>query len=415
MMVGIISILPAGGLEGADAPQDGDRVVFFGDSITQSGGYVIDIEFFLMTRFPDRDIEVLNRGISSETISGTSEPDHSPRRPDAHDRFDRDVKSVAPDLIVACFGMNDGNYHPFDRERFRAYRDGVRRLIDRADEIRATVHFITPPPFDDHRRQVADPAAIFYGYRHPYSRYDDVLARYGHWLLKLRTEGHVVADAHWVLNAHLQRRRAERVSFFLASDAVHPNKTGHWLMAESLLEAWEVPGLVAEASIDAKASMVIEGEVESLQVSDQGLGFRWRSPLPMVFDPEVDRQSLALEGVSDRFNRYRLQVSGLKSGNYRLLAGFDESGELAEVAACSSRELENGLDLTTLPEFPTVLEASRLRADLERVRRQEYRDWRASLAESEDETKSRMSEVEAEFNQRRLPRVLQLRVVRDSS
>ena len=103
------------------APDDGfhlkggETVVFFGDSITEAGTYVEYIETFLLTRFPGKRFRIVNRGISSETISGTSEPDHDPRRPCAHDRFTRDVASEKPDVVVACFGMNDGNYHPFDR------------------------------------------------------------------------------------------------------------------------------------------------------------------------------------------------------------------------------------------------------------------------------------------------------------
>src|SRR5688500_15062190 len=72
---------------GDDAPPlpDDGRIVFVGDSITQAGHYVVDVELFLLTRFPGRAFEVINHGISSETISGTSEPDHDPRRPDAHE------------------------------------------------------------------------------------------------------------------------------------------------------------------------------------------------------------------------------------------------------------------------------------------------------------------------------------------
>ena len=71
------------GQGGADPalPVDGDRVVFFGDSITQAGQYVIYVEAYLLTRFPDRRITVINHGISSETISGSSEPDHTPDAP----------------------------------------------------------------------------------------------------------------------------------------------------------------------------------------------------------------------------------------------------------------------------------------------------------------------------------------------
>jgi len=62
----------------------------------------------------------------------------------------------------------------------------------------------------------------------------------------------VVADAHALINRHLDQRRQEQVSFFVSTDGIHPNQTGHWLMAQALLEAWHAP---AEAgSIDIEIS-----------------------------------------------------------------------------------------------------------------------------------------------------------------
>src|SRR5262249_29378552 len=107
----------------------GEKIVFFGDSITQAGLYVEYVEAFLLTRFPDKHSEVVTHGISSETVSGSSEPAHQPRRPNALDRFTRDVATPDPDVVVVCFGMNDGNYHPFEPTRLAAYQDGVNKLI----------------------------------------------------------------------------------------------------------------------------------------------------------------------------------------------------------------------------------------------------------------------------------------------
>jgi lysophospholipase L1-like esterase len=153
----------------------GERIVFFGDSITQAGGYVADVEVFLLTRFPDKTWTILNHGISSETISGISEADHHPRRPDAHNRLTRDVVAWKPDVVVACFGMNDGNYHPFEPERFAKYQDGIRRLIERTRaEAHARLVLLSPPPFDPYRRTASDPSAVEYGYKFPALDYESI-------------------------------------------------------------------------------------------------------------------------------------------------------------------------------------------------------------------------------------------------
>ncbi len=51
-------------------PRDGLRVVFLGDSITQNGLYVRYVDAYLLSRFPDRQVEVIGLGLSSETCRG---------------------------------------------------------------------------------------------------------------------------------------------------------------------------------------------------------------------------------------------------------------------------------------------------------------------------------------------------------
>src|SRR3954447_8021843 len=110
------------------------RILFLGDSITYAGGYVDYVDLALLTHLPGRRIELLDLGIPSETTSGLSEPGHPFPRPDVHERLDRTLNTLAaegwkPDLIVACYGMNDGVFMPLSDDRFAAYHDGIRRLV----------------------------------------------------------------------------------------------------------------------------------------------------------------------------------------------------------------------------------------------------------------------------------------------
>src|SRR6185295_13950149 len=123
-------------LSAADKPLlDGvHRVVFLGDSITYSGQYVEFMEAYFATRFPDRQVEFLNVGLPSETVSGLSEPGHAAGkfpRPDLHERLARVLEKTKPDLVVACYGMNDGIYYPFGEDRSQKYQDGMKRLRER--------------------------------------------------------------------------------------------------------------------------------------------------------------------------------------------------------------------------------------------------------------------------------------------
>ncbi|HUU11952.1 MAG TPA: SGNH/GDSL hydrolase family protein [Phycisphaerae bacterium] len=360
------------------ALKGGETIVFFGDSITQGGAYVEYVDAFLATRMPGQEFHIVNSGISSETISGTSETDHHPRRPWAHERFDRDVAAHKPQILVACFGMNDGNYHPFERLRFEKYQAGVRLLMERCHKIECRLILLTPPPFDPYRRGAGDPNATEYGYKFAAVDYDTTLEAYSQWLLGLRREGYLVADVHTATNEHLRARRRTKVSFFLAGDAVHPNATGHWLMAQTLLEAIGVPAAAGEVEIDAAKAEARKGETADVEAKDGGVAFQWARPLPMPIDPQWDGESLALEKTTDRLGRYVMTVTGLPAGTYRLEA------DGAAVGEASAGDLAKGLDLNALAKFPTHARAREVLGLVQQRRRTIYKAWRQGVASGQD-------------------------------
>ncbi len=224
--------------------RDGQRVVFLGDSITQDGRYVEDIETWLIVNYPRMHVDIIKLGLSSETVEGLTEPDHPFPRPNIHDRLDSALEKAKPDIVVACYGMNDGIYHPFSEERYQAYQEGVRKLIEKVKAAGATPVLMTPPPFDAAaaKAKVVGAGAPQYGYNTPYDKYDpEVLARYGEWLLTLRGEGLMVIDVHTPMADEVKSRRAQIPGFTLAKDGVHPDAEGHWIMARTVLQAWGIP------------------------------------------------------------------------------------------------------------------------------------------------------------------------------
>ena len=162
----------------ADEPfllKPGAKVLFVGDSITHSGGYIQYVDAYLLTRFPQAKYELINVGLGSETVTGLSEPDHPWPRPDIHERFERALEKTKPDVVIACYGMNDGIYYPFAEERFQKYQAGIRKLIDKAKKAKATVVLMTPPPFDPLplAAKVRPATAEKFAWFAPYKDYDD--------------------------------------------------------------------------------------------------------------------------------------------------------------------------------------------------------------------------------------------------
>jgi len=201
------------------------RVIFLGDSITYGGFYVSDIEAWRRTRQPQAPVEILNLGLASETTSGLSEPEHVVRyhfpRPDLHERLARVLAQTKPDLVLACYGMNDGIYLPFDEARFRAFQEGITRLHVAVEKTGGKIIHITPPVFDEVRGG------------HP--GYAAVLDRYSAWLVAQRAVGWQVIDVHTPMQRALAAAREKNPAFAFAKDGIHPDEAGHWLLAQTIL------------------------------------------------------------------------------------------------------------------------------------------------------------------------------------
>ncbi len=191
--------------------------------------------------------EFVDLGLPSETVSGLSEPGHRPGdkfpRPDLGERLDRVLAKTRPDLVVACYGMNDGIYYPFSEERFAKFREDEevpsRPCVTAAG---AKVLHLTPPVFDPVPIKSKTLPAGRAVYRQPYEGYDEVLSLYAAWLLAQRGDGWDVVDVHEPLEqAHHGTNAARDQNFRLAGDGVHIDAVGHWLIAREILRHWGVP------------------------------------------------------------------------------------------------------------------------------------------------------------------------------
>src|SRR5476649_246862 len=74
------------------ALHDGDRVVFFGDSITQEGGYGRLVEEFTRSRYPLWNVRFYNAGVGGDTVQGGWAGN-------SDIRVTRDVVSLKPTVV----------------------------------------------------------------------------------------------------------------------------------------------------------------------------------------------------------------------------------------------------------------------------------------------------------------------------
>jgi len=235
----LLALLPLGRAD--DFLPGVKRVLFLGDSITYAGRYTELFDAFLFTQFPDRQIEVIDCGLPSETCSGLSEAGHAGGkfpRPDVHERLDRVLATVKPDLVFACYGMNCGIYLPLDDQRFAAYQAGIRKLREKVEKAGAKIIYLTPPVFDPLPIAARTKSADVVKDGEFFEGYDGVLDRYSAWLVEQgKKEGWRVIDTHSAMAAALADKRKTDPGFIYAKDGVHANNDGHRVIAEAILTA----------------------------------------------------------------------------------------------------------------------------------------------------------------------------------
>lgn len=207
-------------------PTETKRLLFLGDSITYQGQYVADVETGVILHAAGQAFTFINCGLPSETVSGLSEPNHAGGtfpRPHLRERLDRVLTQIKPDLVFACYGMNDAIYLPSDEARLRAFQDGQRFLHEAVIATGAKIFHLTSPVYDDVNGA------------HPY--YSEVLATQAAWLLSRREDGWEVIDIFGPMKDYLDQQKNSDPDFKLAADGVHPGRLGHWLIAREILAA----------------------------------------------------------------------------------------------------------------------------------------------------------------------------------
>lgn len=340
------------------------RIVFLGDSITYAGGYVDYVQSYLKTHCAEHNYEIVDAGLPSETVSGLTEPGHAGGafpRPVLSERLERVLTRTKPDLVFACYGMNDGIYYPFAEERFAQYRAGMLKLAEAVRAAGAQLVLLTPPPFDAVPIKGSTLPAGLSAYPQPYQGYDDVLSKYSQWLMEQGKRGWRVIDIHTPINRYLAKRRSTDAGFHLAGDGVHINSEGHWLIAEQILAYLGARSVDQVAAIDARANRVVRGSHCNLEVNPGYLLVSWQVSTPMPIDTQLGLSETDRKTAQERYDRRLLIVRNY--GELPCLVTVNGS----ELAVLSRSQLASGISLLDYAASPMRKRSARL---LERVHAQ---------------------------------------------
>lgn len=358
-----------------DRPQveirDKDTVVIYGDSITEQNLYAAFIETWLRTRFPGKELSVWNFGWGGDTAAGGAA------------RFARDVAPVRPTLVLVNFGMNDGGYRGPDqgiRERYLAAQRGLAQAIAASG---ARQVLLTTSPIDPGKRQDGD-------------TYNEALAQMADGVIALGRELKIpVIDQFHPMREVQRRVQAERAGFTMIPDSVHPNPTGHLVMAYHILRGFANAGPVGSIAIaDGRLASASGAMVSNLATHDGGVEFDLALPCLPMFVPGEARDALALVPFQQELNALTLSIAGATGPSMVMVDG-------AEVGSATADRLAQGVDLASFDKAPWTQQAEQVWR-LSQIRWQRHFDaWRTLQLNAPDLAQNRsvaaFRAVEADF------------------
>ncbi|MBI3425082.1 MAG: SGNH/GDSL hydrolase family protein [Acidobacteria bacterium] len=302
--------------------KSGDRVVFYGDSITDQRLYTTFVETYVLTRFPKLEISFVHSGWGGDRVTGGGGGTIDLR-------LQRDVLAYKPNVVTVMLGMNDGRYRAFDEKTFEAYANGYQHIVQKlkSDLTGVRMTLIQPSPYDDVTR-----AATFEG------GYNALLLRYSQYVKELAAKERLdVADLNSAVVAALKKANAADAvtAQKIIPDRIHPVAAGHLLMATELLKAWKAPALVSAVELDATLGVVKQMEnTKVMELKNEG-GLAWTQtdnalPLPVDMSDAVMALAVKSSDVMDSLNRQLLKVTGLTAARYQLKLDGEALGDFTK-------------------------------------------------------------------------------------
>ena len=210
---------------------DGDRVAFYGDSVTRNGEAVTRTAAHYRMSFPERKVRFFNVGFSGGTTSA------------AHLFFMKWLAPLRATHVILAFGVNDASEAMIrdnavvgsaakkkQEEAIARFGSEYERLIDRIQNSGAKVILRTPTPYDKESigRDVkgAERIVVQSGRAEAHGRIAESIRRIA------QKRSLPLVDDHASFCALLASGED-----LVGSDRVHPNERGQWWLSDSFLAA----------------------------------------------------------------------------------------------------------------------------------------------------------------------------------
>ncbi|MBS4200432.1 SGNH/GDSL hydrolase family protein [Bacillus sp. FJAT-49732] len=197
--------------------KDKARILFIGDSITEWGrnedpegigiGYVRIIHDYLLTAFPSKELEIINKGIGGN------------RATDLQDRWEKDVLDLHPDYVSVSIGINDVWRQLDNPDMVQVYPEQFEEILaGLLEKTNAQLILMEPTIIEEDIHSEGNQKLI------PYVEIVRKLAK---------NFDAILVPTHQDFIDYLKTG----ATYKLTTDGVHMNSAGNMLMAKSWLEA----------------------------------------------------------------------------------------------------------------------------------------------------------------------------------
>ncbi len=332
--------------------EDGTKICFIGNSITQDGRYHKILNTHYATRYPGSDVWFISCGIGGDTATGMIA------------RFEDDILIHNPDYAFLMTGMNDMSSALYTngievteelmakrKANIERYKREVVQLVDMMEEHDIVPILMTPTIYDQTAKLDTPPL----------TGKNDALGLCAQFIRELAKERGLQLVDHYdiMMSINQQKQSVDPEATIVGSDRVHPQNEGHFVMAYNILNVIENRGVRSAINIDYRKAKVAEATNCTVDKVE-----RDRRKGELTF--QVDLKALPMPKIAGfnemneylpfakEFCRDMLYVGSLPEGSYNLY--IDD----VSVSEFSSQELCDGVDLSSYPNTPQNLQSQEI-------------------------------------------------------
>lgn len=334
-------------------------IAVVGDSLTQpKASYKMTLEHFYITRYSDRKITFVNKGIGGEGSDTVIS------------RFDWDVmdcEGKKPDAAILMLGMNDnGPYYYADYSKlgstqwhYNQFVKNYTKLVSMFIENDIPVVLMSPTLYDEMENDALSETNYSceeYGANRTglknISGYTKALAADNG--LPYIPMNEITTD----LNERIRAAYPETGTLFTGSDRVHPTMTGAAFEGFLFAEEQTKNTQISYVSIDSQTKTVKaeNAEVIDVEASEAGVSYIYRPKAIPLAATEEYRQIVSDFGydLTTKLNNEIIKISGLADGSYTVT--FD--GEYI-LGTYTADELSNGINIAVNENNPSQIAAKK--------------------------------------------------------